>query len=417
MPKFEYVILGGGVAAGYAAQAFGERGLRGGRLAIVSAEAFLPYDRPPLSKGFLLGDEPQAELPINPPEFYQTHGIDVWLNTRVTRLDLDEQRLILDEGEPISFEELLIATGSSVRTLDVPGADLERIFTLRQVGDAKAIRQAALSAARAVVIGGSFIGMEVSSTLQQLGVDTTLVFPEARVWERFFTPEMSGFFHSYYRDQGVTLMPRHEAVGFEGDGAVQRVIVAGPDGRRTLPADLVVVGIGVMPNLTLFENTDLQLDDGLVVDEYLETTVEGVYAAGDVARFPNQVTGSRDRIEHWDNAMTQGQHAARALLGEREPYVHTPYFFSDVFDLSYEFWGDAAEADDVVHRGDISSGRFSAWWLDGGKLVAAFVMDRPDEERELAQAWVREGAAVSADVLADAAQPLTAARREQAESR
>jgi NADPH-dependent 2,4-dienoyl-CoA reductase/sulfur reductase-like enzyme len=417
MAKFDYVILGGGVAAGYAAQVFGEHGLPGGRLAIVSAEAFLPYDRPPLSKGFLLGDKSQAQLPINPPEFYQTHGIDVWLNTRVTGLDLDERQLILDEGEPISFDGLLIATGSSVRRLDVPGADLDRIFTLRQVGDAKAIRQAALSAERAVVIGGSFIGMEVSSALQRLGVDTTLVFPEARVWERFFTPEMSGFFQSYYRDRGVTLMPHHKAIGFEGDGAVQRVIVEGPDGRRTLPADLVVVGIGVLPNLDLFEDTDLQLDDGLVVDKYLETSVEGVYAAGDIACFPNEVIGGRDRVEHWDNAKTQGQHAARALLGEREPYVHVPYFFSDVFDLSYEFWGDAAGADEVVHRGDISSGSFSVWWLSGGKLVAAFVMDRPDEEREMAQTWIREGATVSADALGDAEQPLTAARPEQAQSR
>lgn len=409
MPKnYNYVILGGGVAAGYAAQTFGEQ-VGPGELAIISAEASLPYDRPPLSKGFLLGDKPQDELPINPPGFYQQHGIDVWLNSPVTSVDFDRKELRLASGERIGFGQLLIATGSSVIHLDVPGADLPGIHTLRRVGDAKAIRQAAMAAELAVVIGGSFIGMEVSSILQRLNVATTLVFPEERVWERFFTPEMSATFERAYRDEGVELLPQHTVVGFEGDSHVTGVIVEGPDGRRTLPADLVVAGIGVTPNLALFEDSPLTVDDGLVVDEQLQTDVAGVYAVGDIARFPNQVIGRRDRIEHWDNAVSQGQHATRAMLGDDTPYVHVPYFFSDVFNLSYEFWGDNRQADEVVHRGDLDGGSFSVWWLCEGRLVAAFVMDRPDEERELAQTWIREGATVEVDALAEAAQPLAEA--------
>lgn len=416
MPKhYDYVILGGGVAAGYAAQVFSEA-IDPGQLAIISAEPWLPYDRPPLSKGFLLGEKPQDELPINPPAFYQKHAIDVWLSSPVTGVDLQAKTLLLETGEKVGYDQLLIATGSSVRQLDVPGADLSGIHTLRRVGDSKTIRQGAMPAERAVVIGGSFIGMEVSSALQRLDVATTLVFPEERVWESFFTPEMSAYFEAYYRDRGVELLPRHTVVGFEGKSQVEKVIVEGPNGRRSLPADLVVAGIGVEPNVELFRDTDLKINDGLIVDEYLETPVRGVFAVGDIARFPNQVIGRRDRVEHWDNAKSQGEHAARVMLGEREPYVHVPYFFSDVFDLSYEFWGDNSRADKVVHRGDVDSGSFSVWWLREGVLVAAFVMDRPDEERELAQTWIRERAAVSADVLADAGQPLTEARREPTRS-
>lgn len=417
MPKdYDYVILGGGVAAGYAARAFSET-IDPGQLAIISAEPSLPYDRPPLSKGFLLGEKSPEELPINPPEFYQKHGIEVWLNSPVTRVDLDEKELVLQTGERIGFDQLLIATGSSVIHLDVPGADLEGIHTLRRVGDSKAIRQAAMAAERAVVVGGSFIGMEVSSVLQRLNVATTLVFPEERVWEHFFTPQMSAYFEAYYRDQGVELLPKHTVVAFDGQSSVSGAVVEGPDGRTTLPADLVVVGIGVEPNLDLFENTRLKLDNGLVVDDHLETAVAGVFAAGDIARFPNEVYGRRDRVEHWDNAVTQGQHAAQVMVGNREPYVHVPYFFSDVFDLSYEFWGDNSHADEAIHRGDVNSGSFSVWWLRDSVLVAAFIMDRPDKERELAQAWIREGTRVSADILADAGRPLADAQQAPATTR
>jgi NADPH-dependent 2,4-dienoyl-CoA reductase/sulfur reductase-like enzyme len=177
------------------------------------------------------------------------------------------------------------------------------------------------------------------------------------------------------------------------------------DGRR-LPADLVVAGIGVLPATDAFEGSGLALDDGVLVDEYLETNEADVYAAGDVARYRDVLFETRRRAEHWDNAVEQGRHAARALLGVRAPFIHVPYFFSDVFDRSYEFWGDAAGADNVVYRGDVPGGRFSAWWLREGRLVAAFVMDRPDAERELAAAWIADRRSVSAAVLGESSTPL-----------
>lgn len=418
MATYDFVILGGGVAAGYAAQEFGRQGVVAGQVAIVSAEASLPYERPPLSKSFLLGEESQSDLAINPPEFYQDNGIEIWLSNSVTRVDLDERTLHLESGTSLGFKKLLIVTGSRVRKLDLPGADLENILYLRDVSDAKRIRQSAMQAGQAVVIGGSFIGMEVASVLQRLGAATTMVFPETRVWEAFFTPEMSSYFESYYRDRGVEMVPNAKAIEFRGGPAVHRVIMERTNGgdtsrgnargnsRDTLATDLVVAGVGVKPNVELFRHSGLKLDHGLIVDEYLETAVRGVYAAGDIALFPNRVVGRRTRLEHWDNAVAQSRHAVRAMLGDRTPYVHVPYFFSDVFDLSYEFWGDNSRATQVTHRGDIDSGSFSVWWLQNRQLVAAFVMKRPDEERELAPEWIRDEVSLSAEILADATRPL-----------
>lgn len=399
MKNYEVVILGGGLVAGYATRAFVEAGLNSGRLAIISDENMLPYDRPPLSKQFLMGDKEREALLINDHSFYDEHGIDVLLDNAAVGLELSTNQIRLAGGQTIGYDKLLIATGAGVRELDVPGANLDNLFYLRRTGDARRIREAASEAEEAVVIGGSFIGMEVSSVLSRLGVETTLVFPEPRVWEAFFTPEMSAYFEKVYCDHGVTIIPNAEVTGFEGDGSVSGVRIEEEGNARTLPADMVVAGVGVEPNVDLFENNGLRLDNGIVVDRFLETSVEDVYAAGDIASFPDQIFKRRKRIEHWDNARSQGEHAARVIMGEREPFVHVPYFFSDVFDKSYEYWGDNSQADHVVHRGDVDSGSFSVWWFRGDHPVAAFVMDRPERERELAPDWIRNQATVSPEAL------------------
>lgn len=400
MSTYKYVILGGGLVAGYAAQEFAAHDVPAGEICIVSAEKTLPYERPPLSKDFLAGDESVEDILINEPDFYDENGIAVKLKTAITDVDLDKKELYAN-GDTINFERLLIATGAHPKILDVPGADLDNIFYLRSVEDAQQIRKKARNARTAIVIGGSFIGMEVTSVLQGLGVETTMVFPEERVWESFFTPQMSTFFERYYRDRGVTILHQEKVTAFEGKDRVTHVITA--SGQRIV-ADLVVAGIGVVPNIDLFADSDLKLtDEGIIVNRFLETNLPDVLAAGDVTCYKDVVFERPLHVEHWDNAVNQGRHAARVMLGEYQPYEHVPYFFSDEFDLSYEFWGDTSGAAEVVHRGEVEEGRFSVWWLDGEcRLVAAFVMNRPEEEREMAPQWIKSGKQLRKDWLGDA---------------
>ena len=403
MTSFKYVVLGGGMVAGYAAREFAERGAARGELAIVSADDALPYERPPLSKGFLKGVDSETSVFINDAAFYAAQGIEVCLKTPVERADLINHKLYLRGGAEWRFEKLLIATGSRVRMLQVPGAGLDGVFYLRTLSDSRRIRDHAAGGGRAVVIGGGFIGMEAASSLAQRGLEVTLVLAEERMWQRLFTPEISTFFRAYYEARGVKVLASTAVTGLNGKGKVESVTTAKGD---RLPADLVVAGIGVTPETALFENTGAALDNGVLANQFLETSVPGVYAAGDVANCRDALSGRQRRVEHWDNAVSQGQHAARVMTGRRESFEHVPYFFSDVFDLSYEFWGDSSAADRIVTRGNPASASFSVWWLREGRLAAAFVMARPEQERDLAQEWIRTREPVSADTLADSSRPL-----------
>jgi 3-phenylpropionate/trans-cinnamate dioxygenase ferredoxin reductase component len=400
-----YLILGGGVAAGYAAKEMVERGLGPGELTIVSLDTNVPYDRPPLSKGFLTGDKPETDVLIAPDSFYREHGIDLRLEAVATCIDFDHRQLHLASGEELPFDRLLIATGSAVRKLTVAGHDLLGILYLRSLADAKRIVSEAGHATRATVAGSGFIGMEVAAGLAKRGMETTLLFPEARVWERLFTPEISRFFEQYYREQDVALRREEGVSSFEGsDGRVRSVNTT--RGQR-IKTDVVVAGIGVVPNTRSLEGAGLHIDDGVVVNEYLETSVDGVWAAGDVARYLDVRTGKHRRLEHWDNAVEQGKHAARAMLGQREAFTHVPYFFSDVFDLSYEFWGDTDGSSEVLYRGDPTTRSFSAWWLRDGVVVGAFIMNRPAEERDAAPRWIAEGRRIATAALSNAGHALS----------
>jgi NADPH-dependent 2,4-dienoyl-CoA reductase/sulfur reductase-like enzyme len=250
------------------------------------------------------------------------------------------------------------------------------------------------------VIGGGFIGMEVAAVLAQQNVDVTMVLNDDRIWKRLFTPEMSSFFESYYTTRGVRIVKNAKVTQLRGDGAVSSVVLG--DGKE-LMSDMVVAGIGVVPVTEMVAGGGLQVADGVVVNEYLEASLSDVYAAGDVAHYPDLLFGKRRRVEHWDNAVSQGQHVARVLMGERVAFKHVPYFFSDVFDLSYEYWGDSDGAEQVIHRGELSSKSFSTWWVRDGRVVAAFVMSRPDEEREVAPKWIESKQTVSGAKLKDTA--------------
>lgn len=391
--------------AGYAAKQAVEAGLKPGELTIVSRDSAIPYERPPLSKSFLAGKDTEESIRINPAEFYGEHGIDVLLNTEVVGVDAGRRRLRFRSGEELGFDKLVISTGSAVRTLDIPGSRLPHVYYLRSLADAKSIRAQAAEAKLAVVVGGGFIGMEVAAVLAGRGVDTLMVVREDRIWPRFFTPEMSRFFAVYYAARDVEIVTGETVRELRGGDAVETVVLGG---GREVPCDMLVAGIGVRPVTEPLSASGIEVENGVLVNEYLETSRPEIWAAGDVANYQDALFGKRRRVEHWDNAVSQGQHVARAMLGERKPFMHVPYFFSDEFDLSYEFWGDSAEADQIVHRGDVSTRSFSVWWLRGERLVGAFTMNRPEEEREAAPRWIESRQRVSAERLRDESRPLAA---------
>lgn len=405
MRNYKYIILGGGVAAGYAAESFAEAGIKSGELAIISADSSLPYERPPLSKAFLAGDESPSDILINDQAFYNDHGIDVLLDTRIQMI-APEKSTLYSHDDTFTYEKLLICTGSRVRTLDIPGAEWEGVHYLRTLEDSLAIRDLEYDIAHVVILGGGYIGMEVTSQMRQKNYEVTMIFPEDALMKgHFFTPEMSDFFEDYYREQGVKFIKGEKATEIIGsNGHITNVRL---DSGKALEADLVVAGIGVFPNTDLFENTMIRTEDGILVDRFLTSSVSNIYVAGDVASYYDVIFDKRRRIEHWNNAVKQGQYAAEVMTDQtREPYREVPYFFSDIFDLSYEFWGDAGESDRLVYRGELSADGFSVWWLQENRLVAAFIMDRPDEEREFAQTMIANGEPVAANMLEDTSQPL-----------
>lgn len=411
MDGSRFAILGGGMVAGYAAKQFVELGLKRGDLAILSADSSVPYERPPLSKGFLAGKETEESVLINPADFYRDHGIEIRLDCRVTAVDPNRKRLTLRSGSESSengfaFEKLIVATGSLPRTLVVPGAHLASVQYLRSLDDSKAIRQRITGVKRAVVIGGGFIGMEVASVLAGKQIETTMVFAEDRVWKQLFTAEMSRFFETYFSARGVRFVKGAGIKRLRGDGAVEAVELT--DGSA-IACDLVIAGIGAQPVTGFLDGSGIEVADGVVVDEFLETKFPGIFAAGDIANYPDILFQKRRRVEHWDNAVSQAQYCAKALQGERTPFRHVPYFFSDVFDLSWEFWGDPEGADQTVQRGDPASSSFSVWWLRQAVVVAAFVMNRPGEERDLAPQWIEARQSVSAARLAETSAPAAAA--------
>jgi NADPH-dependent 2,4-dienoyl-CoA reductase/sulfur reductase-like enzyme len=397
MALSRYIILGGGMVAGYAAKELASRGLRSGELMIISADDAPPYERPPLSKGFLSGKDTEAEILINKREWYEKQGIDLKLRTIVDGIDLKKKRLLVNSGEAFEYETLLIATGARARKLDCPGNDLPNVFYLRSLGDSRRIRERATNSKQAVVIGGGFIGMEVASVLSQKNIETSLIIQEGRVWSRVFTPAMSEFFERYYLSRGVKLLKKESVVSLQGKGRLDVLLSSG----RTISCDMVVAGVGASAVTEMSAKSGLAVENGILVNEYLETNQAGIFAAGDVANYADRIFDKRRRVEHWDNAVSQGQHWAGIVRGERRPFSHVPYFFSDVFDLSYELWGDSDGATQTITRGDLKSSSFSVWWLMQERLIAAFVMNRPDEERQVAPEWIMGKQTISVDRLKD----------------
>ncbi|CAJ1968679.1 unnamed protein product [Sphenostylis stenocarpa] len=398
---FKYVIVGGGVAAGYAAREFAKQGVKPGELAIISKEAVAPYERPALSKAYLFPESP-ARLPgfhvcVGSggerllPEWYTEKGIELILSTEIVKADLAAKSLISAAGETFSYQTLIIATGSTVIRLTdfgVEGAEAKNIFYLREVDDADKLYEAikAKKNGKAVVVGGGYIGLELSAVLKLNNIDVTMVYPEPWCMPRLFTAGIAAFYEGYYANKGINIIKGTVAVGFtsNSDGEVKEVKLK--DGR-VLEADIVVVGVGGRPQTALFKGQVEEEKGGIKTDSFFKTNLSDVYAVGDVATFPLKLYGELRRVEHVDHARKSAEQAVKAIKAAEdgktvEEYDYLPYFYSRAFDLSWQFYGD--NVGDTVLFGDSNPAspkpKFGSYWIKDGKVVGVFLESGTPEE-------------------------------------
>ena len=390
-PFVDFLLLGGGLAGATAAETLRGTGAEGS-ISILSAETTPPYHRPPLSKSFLLNGPDQTNVLIHDEAFYRDRKIDIHLGTRVCRVDVESRTIETDRGH-FRFGKLLIATGASVDKLAAPGAHLRGIHYLRTVNDALSLYESILHARRAVVIGASFLGMELAAALVTRGVATTLIAKEDLVYEKLCSPEVSEFFTDYFRQRSVKLIFGEEVKEFSGTTRVKAVVT---NRGKTVPCDLVAIGIGVHPEIGFLENSGIEVDGGIIVNQRLETNRPGIYAAGDVANFYNPIARTRYRAEHWDNAVKQGRIAAWNMLGEQQSWRAVSYFFSDVFDLTFNVVGSTEQADERILRGATKDKSFSILYLDNETVRGAFLLEQSFIETKAAGALIANRSDISA---------------------
>ncbi len=359
-------IIGAGLAGAKATEALRKEGYDG-RIVMFGDESHPPYLRPPLSKEYLRGETPREKVFVHPRTWYEEQRIELNPASPIRAIDPATREVVLADGHRLSFDRLLIATGSSPRRLTIPGSDLAGVQYLRTIDDADAIRDAAAAAHRVVVVGGGWIGTEVAASVRQLGRPVVLVAPDSVPLERALGVEVGSIYHDLHLRQDVELVMNQRATAFRGRDRVESVETA--DGSR-IEGDLVVVGVGARPRTQLAADAGIDVGDGILVDEHLETNVPGIFAAGDVAAAWHPLFERRIRVEHWDNARRQGRAAARNMLGMGEPYLRIPYLYSDQYDLGMEYAGFAPEWDRVAFRGEPASGQFIAFWLRRGRVVA-----------------------------------------------
>jgi len=395
----DYLLVGGGVASAYCAAALRRRGVDGSIL-LVGREPEPPYDRPPLSKGYLRGDSTREEALVQPREWYEEQGVELLTRTNVISLDPAERRAKLQGGVEVGFTRALIATGAIVNILRVDGTELEGIHYLRAFGNADAIREEVAAAERVVLIGGSYIGCEVAASLVAgLGCQCTVLMQEQVTFERQYGAEVGGFFQGVLEDHGVNFHGGDVLERFEGsDGRVRRVVTAG---GLELDCDLVVVGAGVMPDVMLARRAGLELgvSGGIACSSALQSSVPAIFAAGDVCEYDSPLHGRAIRVEHFDVAAQHGRTAARAMLGQDVVHEAVPYFFSDLADwASMEYVGPGSG--EPVIRGSLDDGDFTAFYVDAGRVTAALTVGRSDD-LDHARRWMGGGGAPGIEALAD----------------
>jgi NADPH-dependent 2,4-dienoyl-CoA reductase/sulfur reductase-like enzyme/nitrite reductase/ring-hydroxylating ferredoxin subunit len=362
-------IIGGGAAGYMAAQTLREDGFTG-RVVMITRENRPPYDRPNLSKDYLHGEADPEWMPLRSEEFFREHDIELMLETEVTRVDAGSRTVTFGNGRSEVFGKILLATGGTPRRLEIPGAELANVHMLRSFADADAIIGSAEGASRAVVVGASFIGMEAAFSLRKRGLEVTVVGPEPVPFSRSLGHEIGSLFQSLHESNGVAFRLGATVVGFEGRDHVASVVL---ESGEKLPADLVIVGIGVAPATSILHGVELGKDGSVTVDEHL-MAAEGVYAAGDIARYPDPHTGEPTRVEHWRAAIQQGRVAAHNMAGRRETFDRLPFFWTQQFGRSLRYIGHATEWDEIIWNGDVDSFSFIAYYIHGGKVVAAASM-------------------------------------------
>ena len=396
-----FVIVGGGLAGAKAAEALREEGFDGA-ITLIGDEAERPYERPPLSKEYLRG-EADAKPYVHPEGFYEESGIELLTGKAVTALDPNASEVVLADDKRLPYDRLLLATGAEPRRIDVPGADLDGIFYLRNLSDSEAIARAVESAERLVVVGSGWIGAEIAASARSKGTEVTMIEMASLPLERVLGPKLGQFYLDVHRAHGTEFLPETTVERFEGDGSVERVLTR--DGA-IVEAHAVVVGVGVAPRTALAEAAGIRTDNGVLVSESLETSAPGVFAAGDIANAINPFYDRRIRVEHWANALGQGPASARSMLGKEVAYDEIPYFFSDQYDVGMEYSGYASSEDEVVIRGDVDAREFIAFWLRDGAVAAGMnvnVWDVSDPIRDL----IRSRQQVAVEHLRDPDVPLT----------
>jgi NADPH-dependent 2,4-dienoyl-CoA reductase/sulfur reductase-like enzyme/nitrite reductase/ring-hydroxylating ferredoxin subunit len=356
------VIVGGG-AAGFAAAEMLRRQEFRGNIVMLSSDTAPPVDRPNLSKDYLAGSAPEDWLPLRPDSFYAEAGIDLRLNSKVASIDTKARSIVTTVGDAIPYDRLLLATGAEPVRLPIPGADQPHVHTLRSLADCRAIIDSVKSARRAIVIGASFIGLEAAAALRARDIEVHVVAPEQRPMERVLGPEMGDFVRALHEEHGVIFHLGDTVVAIDGKRATLK-------SGAVLEADLVVVGVGVRPRLALAEQAGLVLDRGVVVNGYLETSIPGIYAAGDIARWPDPHSGENIRVEHWVVAERQGQTAARNMLGQREAFDAVPFFWSQHYDVPINYVGHAEKWDEIAVDGDIAARDCLLKYNSKGRVLA-----------------------------------------------
>jgi 3-phenylpropionate/trans-cinnamate dioxygenase ferredoxin reductase subunit len=396
-----FVIVGASLAGATAAETLRAERFDG-RVVLIGEEPERPYERPPLSKDYLAGKAERHSVYVHDAGFYADQAIELRTSTRVTTLDVAAAAVVLDSGERIGYDRLLLSTGAAPRRLNVPGANLDGVHYLRSLADADYLRAALRQATNVAVVGAGWIGSEVAAVARQLGRPVAVIDPGAVPLERVLGPQVGQFYRDLHADHGVDLHLGQHVAALQGPGTVEQVRTT--DGQ-TIPADLVVVGIGAQPRVELAATAGLDVRDGIVVDEHLQTTIPGIFAAGDVAAAWHPLLGTRIRVEHWANALNQGPAAAKNMLGHTTPYQRVPYFYSDQYDVGMEYSGHASRWDQVVFRGDPATREFVAFWLNNNRVVAGMnvnVWDVTDPIQQL----IRNQSAVDLRRLTDPDIPL-----------
>lgn len=391
------VIVGAGHAAGQAAASLRQEGYEG-EVVIIGDEPYIPYQRPPLSKQYLSGEQGIERVYLRPEKFYASKNITLKTGVRVEQIDTVAQTVTTDSDETIPYEKLLIATGSRPRRLNLPGSDLPGIHYLRTISDVDAIRAEMAPGKKMVIVGGGYIGLEVASVGIKQELEVYVLEMEERILQRVTTPEMSTFYHQLHSNRGVHVCTSTAVSGFSGDGRVLAVLCSKENDEQAFPADLVVVGIGIIPNVELAQDAGIDCDNGIVVDERCRTSAANVFAAGDCTNHPNPLLKRRLRLESVPNAMEQARVAASSMSGGDKSYASIPWFWSDQYELKLQMVGFSADGDTQVVRGDKAGNHFAVFYLKNGTLVAADAVNSP---REFMVCKQLVGKPVDADKLAD----------------